>query len=1060
MAHLWVQSSRPPAVVFSFPVVHRRGNMRQLLLLLVAVIGCSAQEYTGLEGTGPHMVKQPLDTVFNEDSNIESVYLDCEADGNERPTYTWQRNGEVIDTGAEIRFQLSGGRLTIEQPDRVMDAGTYQCFPSNQIGTIMSRKAKLEFAYLNYFPEVGPADITIPLNSGQCISCEVPEHYPGVEVIWYNDPFPVVSSLRTHTTIDGRLCFAYFKESDVGTYKCFARNSIDTGGGSSANKFSDTFAVTAGPATGAAEFGPTVAIAVEDQEVLVNTEEVTLSCFFFGNPAPSIQWRRKTPAGAGLPTLYELKSSNQILVLKNIQVDDAGEYECYTEEGDGRSSGNVVVRVPPTWVQEIADMEGNIYGDATWECEAESPDGVNYKWYRNAEEIVNLPRHQLSNGLKTLTITNLTVEDTGMYQCAASNDYGIIYTTGQLTVLAMKPWFETELEQDQPAPREGSVTIICQPKAAPTPTIQWTKGSQILSSNGHYIILDNGNLMIVDVVDSDAGEYTCTATNSIGSSSSTGSIVVKDGTKITQGPTDLVINEGEMGTLTCQASYDPYFELRYIWLKDGIQVNTQSASYEQPDIGTGEVSQLHIKDASMDLGGEYSCQAITIIDEASASAMVTIRGRPGPPAGISVVVSGLAANVSWSHGADNNSPIESYIIEGSTNHVPEFTVLRSGIPAASRHIRLTGLSAWSRYRFRVIAVNAVGQGQPSEESDEQETAQDRPVEPPANVDGGGGSDGDLRITWEPLPMQKWNAPGLTYIVYWRQKDSGLEFQEQEVNDSSVGEFVTSGVPAYTPFDVQVQAKNVRGEGPKSPLAEVYSFQRSPDEAPTNVAADPVSATSIQVSWTGINEEQIVGVLEGYMIKYWTEDSTQELAENIRSPGSGTEATIEGLEPNTVYNILVSAYSGAGSGPPNSEPVQVTTLKSAPQQAPTGVKVTPKGSNSVTVKWNSITTSANEEPLSGYKVLYWPQGDFEDDAAIEKVNKNTNQITIDGLKLGTTYYIKVKGYSKGGDGVASSPPQSIDIGAAGEQSPRGGKATHITASTLLVFLPLLVAFHLH
>jgi receptor-type tyrosine-protein phosphatase zeta len=179
---------------------------------------------------------------------------------------------------------------------------------------------------------------------------------------------------------------------------------------------------------------------------------------------------------------------------------------------------------------------------------------------------------------------------------------------------------------------------------------------------------------------------------------------------------------------------------------------------------------------------------------------------------------------------------------------------------------------------------------------------------------------------------------------------------------------------------------------------------------------------------------------------------------VRSPGPGTEAVIGELEPNTIYNINVMAYSGGGDGPPSTEPVQVTTLKAPPQQAPSGVKVTLKGTTSMTVKWNSIMTSANEEPLSGYKVLYWPQGDFEEDATVEKVDKNTNQITIDGLKKGTTYYVKVRGYSAGGDGVASEPPQSINIDGEGKTAPRGS-AAHVTVSALLVFLPLLVAFHL-
>lgn len=80
---------------------------------------------------------------------------------------------------------------------------------------------------------------------------------------------------------------------------------------------------------------------------------------------------------------------------------------------------------------------------------------------------------------------------------------------------------------DQPAPREGSVTILCRPKAAPTPTIVWTRGSEELGNDGHYTIMDNGDLMISGVSDADGGEYTCTATNSQGVSSSTGSLIIK-----------------------------------------------------------------------------------------------------------------------------------------------------------------------------------------------------------------------------------------------------------------------------------------------------------------------------------------------------------------------------------------------------------------------------------------------------------------------------------------------------------------------------------------------------
>ena len=63
---------------------------------------------------------------------------------------------------------------------------------------------------------------------------------------------------------------------------------------------------------------------------------------------------------------------------------------------------------------------------------------------------------------------------------------------------------------------------------------------------------------------------------------------------------------------------------------------------------------------------------------------------------------------------------------------------------------------------------------------------------------------------------------------------------------------------------------------------------------------------------------------------------------------------------------------------------------------------------------------NSLTLISRQVLYWPQGSLETDAEVEKAGKTATQITIDGLKPSTKYFVKVLGYSSGGDGVTSDP----------------------------------------
>ena len=64
------------------------------------------------------------------------------------------------------------------------------------------------------------------------------------------------------------------------------------------------------------------------------------------------------------------------------------------------------------------------------------------------------------------------------------------------------------------------------------------------------------------------------------------------------------------------------------------------------------------------------------------------------------------------------------------------------------------------------------------------------------------------------------------MIFWRQQGSQEDFQEDLVEDPEAGVYVASGVPAYTPFEVQIQVQNARGAGPKTGTFLVYSFQRS------------------------------------------------------------------------------------------------------------------------------------------------------------------------------------------------------------------------------------------
>ncbi|CAB1329704.1 unnamed protein product, partial [Coregonus sp. 'balchen'] len=92
-------------------------------------------------------------------------------------------------------------------------------------------------------------------------------------------------------------------------------------------------------------------------------------------------------------------------------------------------------------------------------------------------------------------------------------------------------------------------------------------------------------------------------------------------------------------------------------------------------------------------------------------------GPPGPPDTVAVdEVTDSTAQLSWSPGRDNGSPITSYLIQTRT----PFTVGWQRVDTVPEVIdgntltaTVVDLNAWVEYEFRVVAKNSVGVGEPS-----------------------------------------------------------------------------------------------------------------------------------------------------------------------------------------------------------------------------------------------------------------------------------------------------------------------------------------------------------
>ncbi|XP_048210846.1 contactin-6 [Perognathus longimembris pacificus] len=1014
----------------------------KLVTLLPLINSCAGENRL----SRPVFTQEPQDVIFPLDLSRSEIILNCAAHGYPSPHYRWKQNATDIDVNLSYHYKLEGGSLAIRSPHTDQDIGTYQCLATNDLGTILSRKAKLQFAYIEDFETKTRSTVSVREGQGVVLFCGPPPHFGDLSYAWtFNDnPLYVQEDKRRFVSQEtGNLYIAKVEPSDVGNYTCFVTNK-------------EAQRSVQGPPTPLVqrsdgvmgEYEPKIEVRFPETVQAAKDSSVKLECFALGNPVPDISWRRLD--GNPLPGKVKYSKSQAILEIPNFQQEDEGFYECIAGNLRGRNlaKGQLIFYAPPEWEQKIQNTYLSIYDSLFWECKASGKPNPWYTWLKNGERLNPEERIQIENG--TLIISMLNVSDSGVYQCAAENKYQIIYANAELRVLASAPDFsKNPIKKISAVQVGGDITIECKPSAFPRAAISWKRGPENLRQSKRVLLLENGSLKICNVTRSDAGSYTCVATNQFGIARNTGSLVVKERTIITVPPSKMDVTVGESIVLTCQVSHDPSIEVLFGWSFNGDVIDLKKGVAHFERIGGESVGDLMIRNIQLSHSGKYLCTVQTTLERLSVAADIIVRGPPGPPEDVQVEhISSTTSHLSWKPGPDNNSPIQIFTIQTRTPFslgwqavatVPEI------LNGQTYNATVVGLSPWVEYEFRVVAGNSIGIGEPSKPSELLRTKASVPMVAPVNVNGGGGSRSELVITWESIPEELQNGEGFGYLIMFRPVGSTTWTKERvALVESSRFVYRNESIMPLSPFEVKVGVYNNEGEGPLSTVSIVYSGEDEPQLAPRRTSVQSVSASEMEVSWNAIAWNRNTGRVLGYEILYWTDDSKESMIGRIRVSGNVTTKNITGLKANTVYFASVRAYNTAGTGP-SSPPVNATTKKSPPSQPPANIAW--KLSNSkLCLNWEHVKNMENESEVLGYKILY--RQNRQSKTHILETNNTSAELLV---PFEEDYLIEIRTVSDGGDGSSS---EEIRIPKMSSLSSRGiqvlGPGTHFLLIVLIFY----------
>nr|XP_019951189.1 PREDICTED: receptor-type tyrosine-protein phosphatase delta isoform X28 [Paralichthys olivaceus] len=575
-------------------------------------------------------------------------------------------------------------------------------------------------------------------------------------------------------------------------------------------------------------------------------------------------------------------------------------------------------QTPPKFLRTPNDQTGVQGGVASFICQATGDPRPKIVWNKKGKKVSNQRFEvviEFDDGSgSVLRIQPLrTPRDEAIYECVASNSVGETSATTKLTVLRedqLPPGFPTidMGPQLKVVERTRTATMLCAASGNPDPDISWFKDFlpvNTTNNNGRIKQLRSesfggtpirGALQIEQSEESDQGKYECVATNNDGTRySAPANLYVRVRRvppRFSIPPTDNEIMPGGSVNITCVAVGSP---MPYVkWMLGAEDLTPE----DDMPIGRNVLELTDVRQSA-----NYTCVAMSTLGVIEAVAQITVKALPKAP-GIPVVTERTATSITLTWDSGNPEPVSYYIIQHKSKYSEDSYKEIDGV--ATTRYSVGGLSPYSDYEFRVVAVNNIGRGPPSE-SIEAKTAEQAPSTAPRQVRGHMLSTTTAVIHWD--EPEEANGQIMGYRVYYTM-DSAQHVNLWEKQIVRGSNFVTiQGLIPNKTYYIKVLAYTSVGDGPLSPDLQIIAKTGVPSQ-PTDFKGEAKSETSILLSWVAPAQTGQENQITGYELMYRKRDDREEKRISFEPT---TTYLLKDLKPFTTYTFRLAARSKHGVG---------------------------------------------------------------------------------------------------------------------------------------------------
>ncbi|XP_056132984.1 protein tyrosine phosphatase receptor type Fa [Lampris incognitus] len=672
----------------------------------------------------------------------------------------------------------------------------------------------------------------------------------------------------------------------------------------------------------------------------------------------------------------------------------------------------------PRLIKSPEDQTGISGGVASFVCQAVGEPKPRITWMKKGKK-VSSQRFEViefdDGSGSVLRIQPLrTHRDEAIYECTAANSVGEINTSAKLTVLE-----EDQIPHGFPTidmgpqlkvvERTRTATMLCAASGNPDPEISWFKDFlpvDINGSNGRIKQLRSGGtpirgaLQIENSEESDQGKYECVAVNSAGTRySAPANLYVRVRRvppRFSIPPTNHEVMPGGSVNLTCVAVGAP---MPYVkWMSGMVELTRE----EEMPIGRNVLELTNIRQSA-----NYTCTAMSSLGMIETTAQITVKALPRPPTALTVTeTTATSVTLTWDSG--NPEPVSYYVIQYHAKLTDNGFQEVDGV--ATTRYSIGGLSPFSEYEFRVMAVNNIGRGQHSSIVNTR-TSEQAPSSPPLNIQARMLSSSTMLVMWE--PPEEPNGQIWGYRVYYTADHDGpLSAWQKHITDDSRLTTISGLTPDIT-YSLRVLGFTSVGDGPPSDVLQVKTQQGVPSQ-PSGFEAEAELDTRMMLSWLWPVQDGIIK----YELVYWDASNAEEKHRVTFNP-AGSYA-VDDLKPDTLYMFSLAARSDMGLGV-FTQAIAARTAQSTPSAPPQEVCLLSLNSTGIRVSWVAPPADSRHGDIVGYSLAYKAlTGEDMEYHEVPGLGASVTSYVLGGLQKWTEYAVWVRAHTGVGPGPRSPP----------------------------------------